>query len=147
MTPSPFEQWIEIAGWEGMYAVSSHGRVMSLERKVCGTRFDKSKVCRVIPEVVMAQMDHRAGYKCVWFRRTGAHKKQFVHRLVALAFLPNPEGKPIVNHIDGNKENNTLANLEWATCSENTNHYYKNRKVPVPAAVEDEPIKPEDIPF
>lgn len=144
MIPSPVEQWIEIRGYEGQYAVSSYGRVMSLERKICGMNKDR-KVCRVIPEVCMVLHEWK-GYMQVWLRNPGEHKKYRVHRLVAEAFLPNPEGKDVVNHIDGNRSNNMLANLEWATYSENTNHYYQKLK-PVAAAVEDEPIRDEDLPF
>jgi len=144
MIPTEIETWIEVVGYEGLYAVSSHGRVMSLERKIC-SREHLRKMCRVIPEVIMAQGEWR-GYMQVWLRRPGEHRKHRVHRLVADAFLPNPEEKLVVNHIDGDRGNNHLANLEWATHSENTQHYYQKLK-PVAAVVEDEPFDPADIPF
>lgn len=145
MIPSPIEQWIEIKGYEGMYAVSSLGRIMSLERKICGMNKER-QVCRVIPEIVMVQSEWKY-YRQVWLRRPGEHVKFRVHRLVADAFLPNPDVLPVVNHIDGNKGNNAVSNLEWVSYSENTNHYYQKLK-PVAAAVEeDEGFKDEDIPF
>lgn len=62
------------------------------------------------------------GYKKVILRVDGKRKNLYVHRLIAIAFLPNPEGKPQVNHIDGDKHNNNLANLEWNTRTENMRH-------------------------
>lgn len=65
------------------------------------------------------------GYMCVSLQINGKAHRRRVHRLVALAFIPNPDGKSEVNHIDGNKTNNHVSNLEWCTPSENLIHAYK----------------------
>ncbi len=119
------EQWLPILGHEGKYEISSFGRVKSLMRAIpCGIRK------RIIGEKIMAQSDHWSGYKCVWLRSPGSHKKSFVHRLVAQAFIPNPAGKDIVNHKNENKSDNTVANLEWMNNQENLAYYHANRKKP-----------------
>ena len=64
----------------------------------------------------------RSGYKVVYFKKGNTKTSKQVHRLVAQAFIPNPENKPQVNHIDGNKHNNNVDNLEWVTVSENAIH-------------------------
>lgn len=66
------------------------------------------------------------GYAYVDLWNHGLHKKFLVHRLVAKAFVPNPEGKPAVNHIDGNHKNNHFTNLEWCTIKENNQHAFRN---------------------
>jgi hypothetical protein len=100
------ELWKDVPGYEGLYQVSSCGRIMR------GGRIRKPK------------KDH-AGYLVVAFCKNGIEKEWKVHRLVALAFLRNPERKRVVNHIDGDKQNNWVENLEWATHSENIRHAYK----------------------
>ena len=73
-------------------------------------------------------INHYRGYDIVFlYADEVKNKKCFVHRLVAEAFLDNPENKPIVNHIDCNKKNNTVVNLEYMTGAENTQYYYKTR--------------------
>lgn len=72
------------------------------------------------------QSVNRDGYKVVGLWKDNKSTAKTVHRLVALAFIPNPENKPCVNHIDGNKQNNHVSNLEWMTYSENTIHSFKN---------------------
>lgn len=104
------EIWKDIDNYIGKYQISNLGRVKSLPRNgtICSER------------ILKIQKD-RKGYSYVSF-----HKKKFkVHRLVAQAFIPNPTNKPEVNHIDENKENNIVENLEWNTSKENIAHSFK----------------------
>lgn len=78
---------------------------------------------------VKSQWLGRNGYLHVDVQQNGVKKKLSVHRLLAMNFIPNPENKEQVNHIDGNKQNNKLENLEWNTRSENTIHAYKNELI------------------
>lgn len=68
----------------------------------------------------------RCGYREVLLSENGKTKNYLVHRLIAETFIANPENKPFVNHKDGNKQNNSIENLEWCTRSENAKHSYKN---------------------
>lgn len=65
---------------------------------------------------------HHQGYYNIWLRNGRCKKVVLIHRLIAEHFIPNPDGKPFINHIDGNKTNNTISNLEWCTSSENAIH-------------------------
>lgn len=105
---SSIEEWRAVPGFE-RYEVSNLGNVRSL---IKGT-------------LVMRQMVHWKGYMTVYIRASkgSVDKKCFVHRLVALAFLPNPECHPIVNHKDLDKANNNLSNLEWTDDSGNQRHW------------------------
>jgi hypothetical protein len=71
---------------------------------------------------IMAAHYHKDGYKKLRIPVDGVSKHQFIHRLVAAAFIPNPDNKPQVNHIDGVRDNNHVSNLEWVTGQENTWH-------------------------
>lgn len=111
------EIWKEIEGFENYYEVSNLGNVRGVDRLIPWngtTRNQKGKMCRLIED--------GAGYIRVDLNKNGKRKLKSVHRLVAGAFLPNTENKPEVNHIDGNKKNNILENLEWVTRSENMKH-------------------------
>lgn len=98
------EIWRDIKGYEGKYQVSSWGRVRGANGIL--TPYKTSK-----------------GYLKVGLCNGGrCSDKKRVHRLVAAAFIPNPYGLPQVNHLDGNKENNSVTNLEWCTNQQNMNH-------------------------
>ena len=112
---SLFEIWLPIKGYEGLYEISNLGRVKSLPkvrgRAVTGEKILKSHVVN--------------GYEMVMLCRNYKTFNASVHRLVAQAFIPNPKNKPHINHIDGNKANNNIENLEWCTPSENMMHAYR----------------------
>lgn len=113
------EIWADIDGFEGQYQVSNHGRIKSCDRilphKTYGTWHIKE---RLLKQVITPY-----GYMSTSFH-LGEGKMQTVrvHRMVAIAFIPNPMNLPQVNHIDGNKQNNHVSNLEWVTEQENTDH-------------------------
>lgn len=104
------EIWKDVKGYEGLYQVSNHGRVKSLN-------YNHTK-----KEKVLVPLKHQNGYLFVNING----KQQSIHRLIAKTFIPNQKNKNQVNHIDGNKENNRIDNLEWCTAKENTRHAYKN---------------------
>lgn len=110
------EVWKDVVGYEGLYEVSSFGRV-------------KNKATwRILKHTTIHP------YFRVTLSKGGTHIQYSVHRLQAAAFLPNPHNKPQVNHKNGNKKDNTLSNLEWVTISENVLHSYANgfQKVKLP---------------
>ena len=113
------EEWRDIAGYEGCYQVSSCGRVKSLERPIY--RADGS-LHRMQSEKILADRVNTYGYHLVLLSNMGATETKCIHRLVAEAFIPNDDGRPQVNHIDGNKANNAVENLEWCTGRENILH-------------------------
>jgi hypothetical protein len=111
------EIWRNIEGYEQYYQISSYGRVKSKDRKVTnglGNWIKKSRYIKPIP--------NNQGYLRIQVTKDGIRERIFVHRLVAKAFIPNPEGKPHVNHMDSNPLNNNVENLEWVTHKENMHH-------------------------
>lgn len=117
------ELWKDVQGFEGAYMVSNLGRVKSLRR----TRKTKGGGLCDVPERILAQNTDKDGYKEVALSKN--HKLYYfrVHRLVAIAFIPNPNNFPLINHKDENPANNYVGNLEWCTYSYNTS--YSNYKI------------------
>lgn len=112
MTKKPIE------GYEGKYEITSTGRVFSLTRK------NSKGELRTGKELSPDTSSH--GYPRVRLFNGNCPIRVSVHRLVASAFIPNPKNLPMVNHIDGNKDNNSVNNLEWCTASENIQHSWDN---------------------
>lgn len=109
------EQWLPVVGFEGAYEVSDLGRVCSLDRMIP----NGAKGMRLLKGRVLRDLPHPGGYRMVALSVGCKVIKFLVHRLVAAAFLPNENGCETVSHIDHDKRNNRLSNLEWATQSEN----------------------------
>jgi hypothetical protein len=115
----PSEEWRDIAGYENSYLISNYGRVKSLPKKVI-IRRDTGAV-RPTKEKILAQKLSR-GYSKTQLPKINGKGNYITHRLVAQAFIPNPDNKPEVNHIDCVKHNNHVSNLEWVTQEENHLH-------------------------
>lgn len=101
------EKWRQIKGYD-RYKVSNHGRVMNIEGKI------------ITPSI------SEKGYFRVRLYKDNKTKDPYVHRLVANAFIPNPLGKPQINHVDCDKKNNHINNLQWCTNKENAHHAMAN---------------------
>lgn len=121
------EIWKDIKGFEGYYQISNMGNVRSLDR------FDGIRNLR---GQSIRPNSKRNGYLQVGLRRDSKRKWTTIHRLVATHFIDNPENRPQVNHIDGNKLNNTVDNLEWATPAQNLYHARKNNLIEAPKGKE-----------
>lgn len=107
------EIWKDVKGYEGLYQVSNTGQVFSIRSK----KFLKQ-----------GHTGWGEGYAFVALCKNGMRKNKNVHRLVAEAFIPNPENKPEVNHIDHNPHNNNANNLEWVTHQENWEAFNRSEK-------------------
>lgn len=116
------EVFKDITGYEGLYQISNLSNVKSKERIV----IRENGVRLSIKETILTPAVGNHGYKVVVLNKNGIRKQVLIHRLVAEAFIPNPNNYREVNHKDGNKLNNDVSNLEFCTYSENLKHAYKN---------------------
>ena len=112
------EIWKDVKGFENLYQISNYGRLKSIGKNNHSKNNNKTIIRKTFP--------NRKGYlSCIIYNNNKKHNMR-IHRLVAKTFIENPLNKEQVNHIDGNKQNNCVNNLEWCTNSENQLHAYKN---------------------
>ena len=135
------EEWKDIEGYEGKYQVSNLGRVRSLDRDIVRrTRYGTMAPYHINGSVLKPL--HSQGDYCYvhLFDKDGASTNHKVHRLVAKAFVPNPDNLNEVNHIDEDKDNNRADNLEWCKHVDNCNHGTRNERSAVKRGIQVEQL-------
>lgn len=120
------ETWQPIDGFEGIYEISNLGEVKSLERTISYINRWGTETSRTFPSCILKPSLDKDGYLYVTFKINGKQFHKRVHRLIAEAFIPNPEGKPTVNHKNHIRNDNRIENLEWATYDEQCDEVWKN---------------------
>ena len=119
------ELWKDVVGYEGYYKISNLGRVKSIQR------FYTDILGRRIPvreKMIIIKISKNTGYPFVGLSKNGRREKKFIHRMIAEAFIPNPKNLPCVNHIDQDRSNSVLSNLEWCSYSYNNTYGNANKK-------------------
>ena len=99
------------------YTITNDGRVWSIKKK---------KWLKTFENIIKNRTNDQPYLRIALYKKEGIRKKIMVHRLVGLAYLDNPESKPFINHINGNKHDNRFKNLEWVTTKENSHHASRN---------------------
>ena len=124
------EQWKPIPGYEGWYEISDLGNIRSLDREIVQLSKSGGLIRRRIKGCMVEPTDNGHGYLIVGLRKNQSRKNFYVHRLVADIFLDNPMRFPVVNHLDYNRRNNTVKNLEWTTQAENIRYSSSRMRKP-----------------
>lgn len=123
------ERFKPISGYEGLYEVGNLGTIVALPKDIpvgIAGGVDRRSRKALKPSI------HPHGHLRVWLSKDGRKHAFLVHRLVAKAWIENPDNLPIVNHLDGNPANNAVVNLEWTTRSGNTSHAFVGGKIDLP---------------
>lgn len=121
----PNEEWKDVVGYEGLYQVSNLGRIRSLNR-LC--KSGRGYVIHKLSGKIMSLKVHKKGYLEVSLSLNGKRRMHKVHRLVAIAFIENPQSLKEVNHKDENTKNNSVENLEWCSSKYNANYGSRNKR-------------------
>lgn len=112
------EVWKDVPEWEGLYMASSFGRIASLYKEINNCFVNKG-VRHVPPRLLRPCKAGKTGYLKIIFSRKRDRRYYLVHRIIAITFIPNPDNKPMIDHIDRDKTNNRVENLRWCTLTEN----------------------------
>ena len=119
---NPSARWRRVKGYEGIYEISFSGEVKSIAReRHCGHKGSRPQMMK---ERILTQSVDRLGYTRVKLSKNGRSDLKYLHRLIAEAFIENDQNYKEVNHIDGDKSNNSVSNLEWTTRSANMKHAF-----------------------
>lgn len=121
------EIWKDIKGYEGFYQISNFGNVKSLERLISEVRLGKPIKRKIKSRIIKPSLTKSGYLFCFLYNSNGVKKNHLIHRLVGVAFIPNSENKPTINHINGIKTDNSVNNLEWNTYLENGKHARDNK--------------------
>lgn len=109
------EIWRDIPAYLGLYQASNLGRIRTYPKNVQFYNFLGEEIKMIIGGEIITQVECENGYVCVQLLDKNNRSSQLVHRLVAMAFIPNPQQFPCINHKDENKSNNCVDNLEWCS--------------------------------